>query len=78
MTDRRYPDDYAPGPKQHWAINQAWEVLDAVPEGLISFEARVELAPLIAGKLERANRMGREAAPGKPYAAPASKKRKGR
>lgn len=53
MTEAKheYPDKYPPG--AHWAIDEAWEVLDHVTPGVLSIEARSLLAGMIAAKLIR-------------------------
>lgn len=53
-----YPDRYAPGPKQPWQINAAWEILDCVKPGIIPTDVRALLAGQIAGRLMRAKSEG--------------------
>jgi hypothetical protein len=40
-------------PESGWNMREAWEILDALPPGAISVVARLFLAGLIAGALER-------------------------
>lgn len=65
----RYPSDYAPGADQHWAINWAWEIVDAIRPGVIPDDARTLLAGMIAGGLIKAWRIG-ESGNGMPYNTP--------
>jgi hypothetical protein len=44
-----YPPGYPPG--RHWALDEAWAILDLVPPGVIPADVRAFLAPLIAGRL---------------------------
>jgi hypothetical protein len=53
MGEHSYPSNFAPGPEQHWAVNEAWGVLDCLPVGLLSVEQRALLAGRIAGTLMR-------------------------
>ena len=48
-----YPPSYKPGPKAHWTINRAWEILDHVKPGVIPEEVRAYLAGAISGLLGR-------------------------
>jgi hypothetical protein len=56
-----YPSDYAPGPNQHWAVNEAWEILDSLRPGAMSDEARAFIAGKITGALMVAARDGGKA-----------------
>ncbi len=51
MTDARhtYPSKYPPG--IHWAVDEAWHILDMIKPGLIPDDVRSFLAGSIAGAL---------------------------
>jgi hypothetical protein len=52
MSDEHeYPSDYAPG--THWAIDEAWAILDTIKPGVISADVRAFLAGQIAARLMR-------------------------
>jgi hypothetical protein len=59
MTKPRcdYPPDYKPG--THWALDEAWAIMDQIPVGAISENLRFSLAGQIAGSLLRRPRPGR-------------------
>jgi len=44
-----YPSRYPPG--THWAIDEAWEILDQLPVGMLPDDWRFLIAGQIAGKL---------------------------
>jgi hypothetical protein len=46
-----YPSSYAPG--AHWATDKAWEILDALPVGMLPDDQRFITAGRIAGALMR-------------------------
>lgn len=46
-----YPSRYPVG--AHWSIDEAWEILDALPVGLLPDDWRFLIAGQIAGKLQR-------------------------
>lgn len=51
MVEHTYPPDYKPG--THWAITEAWRILDQVKPGVLSDDVRMFLAGAIAGTLVR-------------------------
>lgn len=46
-----YPSKYPPG--CHWATDEAWQILDALPVGMLSDDLRFLTAGRIAGTLSR-------------------------
>lgn len=52
INGRRYPSHYPPG-SGHWAIDEAWQILDRIKDGVIPDDARAFLSGLIAGTLMR-------------------------
>jgi hypothetical protein len=54
IDGRRYPKGYPPG--CHWAIDEAWRVLDTVRDGAIPDTIRCFLAGAIAGALIKNSR----------------------
>jgi hypothetical protein len=46
-----YPSDYPPG--THWAVDEAWAILDMLAPGVLDADHRNFLAGMIAGTLER-------------------------
>lgn len=44
-----YPSDYRPG--THWALDEAWGILDRIKPGVIPDDIRAFLAGAIAGVL---------------------------
>jgi hypothetical protein len=59
-----YPSRYAPG--QHWAIDEAWAILDQLTPGLLPDDIRILLAGMIFGTLMRLARDGRLQPPDTP------------
>jgi hypothetical protein len=51
MSEHTYPFAYRPG--SHWAITEAWAILDLLHPGVLSENVRALLAGAIAGTLER-------------------------
>lgn len=49
--EHTYPSSYPPG--SHWAVTEAWRILDTLPPGALSDEIRVFLAGMITGTLIR-------------------------
>lgn len=47
--EQRYPSAYGPG--THWAIDEAWTILDRLPVGMLPDDQRFLLAGQIAGAL---------------------------
>lgn len=52
-----YPSDYPPG--KHWALDEAWAILDMFTPGAMSTDTRYLLAGMIFGMLLRLAREGR-------------------
>lgn len=52
IADRHYPDQYPPG--SHWAITEAWAILDCMPIDALDVSQRSFLAGMIAGALMKA------------------------
>jgi hypothetical protein len=46
-----YPSKYPPG--AHWAVDEAWKILDRLPPKRLTLIERAYLAGLIAGTLDR-------------------------
>lgn len=46
-----YPSKYPPG--SHWAVTEAWSILDVLPPGTLDQEQRALIAGMIAGTLVR-------------------------
>jgi hypothetical protein len=55
IKGRRYPSAYTPG--AHWALDEAWNIVDTLPEGVLSNEQRVWLAGVITGALLKRSRL---------------------
>lgn len=51
MTQHTYPPLYPPG--SHWAITEAWGILDLLRPGVLTDEVREVLAGAITGTLLR-------------------------
>jgi hypothetical protein len=51
MSEHTYPSDYKPG--AHWATDEAWEILDMLPVGMLPDDYRMLVAGRIAGVLMR-------------------------
>jgi hypothetical protein len=51
VGEHAYPSNFKPG--VHWAIDEAWEILDKLPVGLLPNDYRFWLAGVIAGTLMR-------------------------
>ncbi len=51
MSEHTYPSSYPP--EGHWALREAWAILDLVAPGTIPEDARAFLAGAIAGTLVR-------------------------
>jgi len=47
----RYPSEYKPG--THWAIDEAWAILDGLPVDMLPDDYRFLVAGQIAGALMR-------------------------
>lgn len=60
----RYPSAYGRG--QHWALDEAWAILDTLTPGAIPDETRILLAGMIFGTLMRLARDGRLQPPDTP------------
>lgn len=56
-----YPPDYPPG--THWALDEAWAILDTFRPGGMTDDMRSLLAGMITGTLLRLAREGRLAPP---------------
>jgi hypothetical protein len=56
LPEHPYPPAYKPG--THWAIDEAWEILDSLPVGLLPSDYRFLLAGQIAGTLMRIKKDG--------------------
>jgi hypothetical protein len=54
INGRRYPSLYLPG--SHWAIDEAWRILDMLKDGAIPENVRLLLAGMIAGALMKARK----------------------
>jgi hypothetical protein len=50
-AEHPYPPAYRPG--MHWAIDEAWSILDRLPVGLLPADYRFLVAGQIAGALMR-------------------------
>jgi hypothetical protein len=59
-----YPSRYAPG--QHWAMDEAWAILDAFTPGLLPDDVRILLAGMIFRTLMRLARDGHRQPPATP------------
>lgn len=46
-----YPSEHLPG--SHWAVTEAWTIVDAIKPGVLSEDVRCYLAGTIAGTLVR-------------------------
>lgn len=51
-----YPSRYGRG--THWAIDEAWDILDLLPVGLLPDDTRFLLSGMIAGALTRVAQYG--------------------
>jgi hypothetical protein len=51
-VEHRYPSNYGPG--QHWALDEAWRLLDMFKPGTIPHDVRCMLAGMITGTLMKA------------------------
>lgn len=51
LLEHVHPQEYLPG--SHWAVTEAWTIVDSVKPGLLSEEVRCYLAGSIAGTLVR-------------------------
>lgn len=49
INGRRYPSRYPPG--CHWAMDEAWRILDLLQDGAIRDDVRAFLSGAIAGAL---------------------------
>lgn len=47
-----YPPKYRPG--SHWAIDEAWRILDRLPVGMLPDDWRFLIAGMIAGAVMKA------------------------
>jgi hypothetical protein len=56
MAERRYPSKYLPG--THWAVDEAWTILNALPVGMLPDDFRFLVAGQIAGALMRIAKEG--------------------
>jgi hypothetical protein len=61
MAEHPYPSNYRPG--THWATDEAWAILDALPVGALPDDLRFLTAGLITGTLIRIARDGAPPAP---------------
>lgn len=53
--EHTYPEGRGPG--IHWALDEAWTILDTIRPGVIPDEVRVFLSGMIAGTLMRLRAM---------------------
>jgi hypothetical protein len=51
MAEHTYPDNFPKG--AHWAVDEAWDILDKIKPGLIPDDVRIYLAGAIAGVIMR-------------------------
>jgi hypothetical protein len=51
MSEHSYPSKYPPG--THWAIDEAWKILDQLPVGMLPDDLRAFIAGQIAGAFMR-------------------------
>jgi hypothetical protein len=52
LSKRTYPSRYRPG--SHWAVDEAWEILDGLPVGMLPDDYRFLVAGQIVGVLLKA------------------------
>jgi hypothetical protein len=51
VVSGRHPYPSAYGPGTHWAIDEAWAILDRLPSGLLPDDQRFLMAGQIAGAI---------------------------
>lgn len=54
LTEHPYPSNYRPG--THWSVDEAWEILDQLPVGILPDDHRFLIAGMIAGALLKASK----------------------
>ena len=53
MAEKKHPYPSRHGAGTHWATDEAWQILDALPVGMLPDDYRFLTAGRIAGTLER-------------------------